>query len=289
MNTKFLNFFEQPETNNTRMVIGFSGWMDGGEVSTGTVEYLAQTARARPLAEIETGAFSIYNFPGDMELAAMLRPHTRIEDGLVTSYESPVNTFAYDEENQLILFEGKEPHVRWKAFAESILGVVTACNVQEIYFVGSVASLVPHTREPRFFGSVSAEEHKPLLKNYNLIPSNYEGPASFTTYLYTQCRARGILMMSIVAETPAYVQGRNVRCIRASVDKLGSILGLELDTDPLRKEYLHFDEKLHRIVQSRPDLAQQIQKMEEAFDKENYQSQSDELKAWFERQDIQLD
>jgi hypothetical protein len=37
---KSLIIYERPKLKTPRMVLGFSGWMDGGEVSTGTVEYL---------------------------------------------------------------------------------------------------------------------------------------------------------------------------------------------------------------------------------------------------------
>jgi hypothetical protein len=49
----------RPEMRGARMVLGFSGWMDGGEVSTGTVDYLAGKLNARKLAGIVPGPFYI--------------------------------------------------------------------------------------------------------------------------------------------------------------------------------------------------------------------------------------
>jgi hypothetical protein len=42
------------------MVMGFSGWMDGGEVSTGSVKRLIKTLGAEKIAEISPEPLYIY-------------------------------------------------------------------------------------------------------------------------------------------------------------------------------------------------------------------------------------
>ena len=54
--------------------MAFSGWMDGGDVSTGTVRRMVELLDAEYVAEIDPEPFYIYNFPGTMEVAAMFRP-----------------------------------------------------------------------------------------------------------------------------------------------------------------------------------------------------------------------
>ena len=56
-----LTVHAHPKLTKSRMVIGLSGWMDGGEVSTGTLEYLADLFDARELASIAPDDFYIYN------------------------------------------------------------------------------------------------------------------------------------------------------------------------------------------------------------------------------------
>ena len=63
---------------------------------------------AQRFAEVGPEGFYIYSFPGSMEITALFRPHTKIKDGLIKSYEIPANAFYYSEENDLILFSGKE-------------------------------------------------------------------------------------------------------------------------------------------------------------------------------------
>ena len=42
-----LNIYNKPKLCNPRLLLGFSGWMDGGEVSTGTVKIGRASCRER--------------------------------------------------------------------------------------------------------------------------------------------------------------------------------------------------------------------------------------------------
>jgi len=263
--------------------------MDGGDASTGTIEYLIRRFDAEKFAEIDSEGFYIYSFPGSMETSALFRPHTMIENGVVTSYEEPSNTFFCAEERGLIFFQGKEPNLRWREYADCILSVASEFGVGMICFIGSVAGVVPHTRAPRLYASISDESLRPIFQQHDVEPSDYEGPASIITYLMTRSRQRGLRMASLVSEIPAYVQGRNLKCIEALVEKLGAILGLSADFDDLRLLSVQFEKRLDDVVQKRPELAELIRKMEKDYDEEVRNVHMAELKEWFERQDIRLD
>ena len=43
----------QPHLSRGTLVLAFSGWMDGGDVSTGTVKRLVELTTARSFAEID--------------------------------------------------------------------------------------------------------------------------------------------------------------------------------------------------------------------------------------------
>jgi hypothetical protein len=88
-----LQIHRQVKLKDGQLLMGFSGWMDGGNISTGTVKFLVEQLDAQKLADIEPEGFYIYNFPGSMEVSAMFRPHTRIRDGLVELCDMPRNTF----------------------------------------------------------------------------------------------------------------------------------------------------------------------------------------------------
>lgn len=273
----------------TRMVIGFSGWMDGGDASTGTIEHVVDLLAAEPIADIDPDDFYIFSFPGSMEIAALFRPHGSISDGLLTEYEEPANRFWYDEEHRLVLFVGKEPHLHWSRYRDCILDVAGALGVNQVYFVGSFAGSVPHSRDCRLYGSVSDEAQRPLVDEYGLRPSNYEGPVSFTTFLMDACRRRDLLMTNIVAEVPAYVQGRNPKSIEAIVAKLNDVLDLSVETASLRMQRRAFEQHVDEVVKKRDDLVELVRQMEEDYDREARDEKMEDVKDWFDKQDIPLD
>ena len=278
-----------PEIHDARLVLGLTGWMDGGDVSTGVLDYLVANVNAEKFAEIDPEEFLIYNVPGSMQLSALFRPHTRIEGGRILALEEPRNIFHCDPALRLVLFSGHEPHVRWHTFADCILQVAEQCNVRLVVFVGSVSGIVPHTRPPRFHSVISDESMAGMLNRFGLDPANYSGPGSFMTYLSTQCAKRGIQMISLVAEIPSYINGRNVTCIEATVRKLNALLGLSVPTDDLKIIGHTFEEQLNRAVAKRGELAEFIQKLENEYDELIVDPKMADLKDWFEKQNIRLD
>ena len=284
-----LNIYTRPKLRNPRLLLGFSGWMNGGEVSTGTVKCLIDKLDAQKFADIDPAGFYMYSFPGSMEITALFRPHTQIKDGIIESYEIPANTFFCSEKDNLIIFLGKEPNLNWEEFSECIFSLCAEFGVEMIYFIGSVAGLVPHTREPRLFCSVSHAELKEMFQHYGVKFTNYEGPASIVTYLTTNCRKRDIKMASLVAAIPAYVQGSNPKCIEAVARRIAGMLELEIDFDDLTTISDEFENKLHDVVQEQPELEINIHKLEEDYDNEIFNNEMGDLKTWLEQQGIRVD
>jgi len=289
MGTDKLKIYESPKFDRPRLLLGFSGWMDGGEVSTGTVKCLIEKLGARKFAGIDPEGFYIYSFPGMMEMTSMFRPHTKIKEGLIRSYEIPKNTFYCSEEDDLILFLGKEPNLRWEEFGECIFSLCAEFGVKMIYFIGSVSGLVPHTREPRLFCSASSPQLKENFHHYGVNFTNYEGPASVVTYLTASCSKRDLEMLSLVATVPAYVQGTNPKCIEAITRRLVGMLGLRVDLDDMRIVSEEFEGKLVDAVQEQPELEGNIRKLEEDYDNEIFNSEMGDLKTWLQEKGIRLD
>src|SRR3954470_6891368 len=107
-----------PRLEGASLLLAFTGWMEGGEVSTGPVKQLLTNVEARKIAQIDPEGYYIYNFPGSMELSALFRPTVQYLDGVVQSLEVPENIFHCDERHKLILFTGKEPNLLWRDFGD---------------------------------------------------------------------------------------------------------------------------------------------------------------------------
>ncbi len=280
-----LKIYKEPKLENTRMVLSFSGWMDGGSVSTGTVEYLKKKLRAEKFAEIEAQDFYIFNLPGTMQQVAQFRPYCRIKDGLVVDFQYPKNEFFYSEKNNLILFSGKEPNLKWEEYVNSIFELGEKFDLKEIYFMGSVAGAIPHTREVRVSCSVAYEEQKKELEGYDVVFSNYEGPASITTLITKSAKERGIRVTNFVAEIPVYVQTQNPKGIKAVTKRLVKLLNIDIDLTDLSQMSDEFEKSINELVEQQPKLAEQIRKLEENYDKEFFDQKGD-FEEWLRQHGI---
>jgi proteasome assembly chaperone (PAC2) family protein len=201
-----------------------------------------------------------------MELASLLRPHVRYDDGVVESFEMHENEIFADVANKLVFFVGREPNMRWEQFGECVFDIARRAGVSRIIFMGSFGGAVPHTREPRMYGSVSDKALRPMLKHFGLRATEYEGPASFSTYLLTRAPTYGIEMLSIAAEIPGYLEGSNPLSIEAVARRIGNVLNLPVDLDELRKQSTEWEAQVSDAVAKDKGLAKTIRRLENEYD-----------------------
>jgi proteasome assembly chaperone (PAC2) family protein len=263
-----LQLRHQPALEGGTLVLAFSGWMDGGDVSTGTVRRLVDVLGAQPFAEIDSEPFHLFHFPGSMELNALLRPHLKIKDGRIVAFDMPSNIFYSHEPAHLALFLGKEPHLHWRAFGDAVFELVRQVGLRRILFVGSFGGSVPHTREPRLHVTASDDRLLTELQRYALCRTAYEGPGSFTSYLLTRAPAAGVEVVSLAAEIPGYLQGRNPMSIEAVTRRLAKILQLPLDLQALRTESTEWEVGVSRVIEKDKKLMKMVQELEKAYDDE---------------------
>lgn len=289
MSSKKLRVESHPDLKDSTLILGFSGWMDGGEVSTGTVNYLIDSFDVQECGSIEPQGFYIYSFPGDMEISELFRPFVKIENGIIKTFEPPESTFFRVPESNLILFTGKEPNLGWNDYADCILSFCKQFSVSRIYSLGSVAGLTPHTREPRITFSASNEQFRDYFLNAGLRPGNYDGPSSFTAYLTQRATKVKIDMVSLVAEIPAYIEGYNPRCVETSVRLMANFLDLKLDLDELHDISEQFEFKITELVQEQNELAEKIKELERDYDREAFDREMGDLKNWLRQQGLRAD
>jgi hypothetical protein len=257
-----------PALHDAVLVLAFGGWMDGGDVSTGTVRRLVDLLGAPAVAEIDPDPFYLFNFPGSMEVAALFRPTITIADGLITALEMPSNLFHCHPPANLVLFLGQEPNLRWPTFGACLLEAARRLGVRRLLFVGSFGGSVPHTREPRLHVTCSEARLLPEMARYGLRRSGYRGPGSFASYLLTRAAAAGLEMVSLAVEIPGYLQGRNPVCIEAVTRRLAKILQLPLELGALRAESTEWEVQVSRAVEDNKELARTVRRLEEAYDEE---------------------
>ena len=266
---------ELPKLGGGTLLLSFSGWMDGGDASTGTVSRLIRLLDAEPIAEIDIEPYYVFNLPGSMEHAAQFRPHIDIEDGLVKSVEMPKNEFYHAKSSNLLLFKGKEPNLKWRTFGDCIFEVARQCEISRLMFVGSFGGTVPHTREPRMYVTCSDEKLHDEMSKFGMRRTSYEGPGSFMTYLMSKAPEQGLDMVSLVAEIPGYLQGTNPFCIEAITRRLAAILKLSPDMDELRTTSNEWEQEISSIIEENDEMARKILELEDDYDRELLEQNED--------------
>ena len=295
----------RPALASPAMIMGLTGWMDGGSVSTGTVGYLIDRLGATDFAQISPLDFYILNFPvaavplsiqasegkavltavSPMEMAAVFRPHTRIEDGVIQELTFPRNRFFCAEGANVVLFLGEEPHIRWGAYSECLLRLAEELRITEVYFIGSVAGMLPHTREPRLRASVAADHLKGRLEGLDVGYSRYKGPASLITFLCHHSLERGIGLRSLVVEVPHYPfveMSAYPRSILKTTSALNDLLSLGLDLADLRRAAEAVEGKLNSLAEENETFRELVAKLEEAYDGEELGPDEELLKRLME-------
>ena len=271
-----LTLLNAPRMDGATMLLALTGWMDGGLVSTGTVKHLMEARDLVEVARVEPAGFYIDSFPGSMEITALFRPHVKYDNGMIESFDMPSNEFHADPAENIAFFVGKEPNLNWVGFADCIFDVVSRLGVKRIIFMGSFGGSVPHTREPRLYGSVSERSLLPLLKQHGLKPTEYEGPGSFATYLLATAPSRGVEMLSISAEIPGYLQGANPTSIQAVTRRLAALLNLPVELARLREASTEWELQVSEIVEKDKKLASTVRKLEEQYDNELIEAAEEE-------------
>lgn len=252
------------------MVLALDGWVDGGESATGSVRFLRRKLRPRKLAEIPPGRFHIYQVPGQLSL----RPYTRVEDGLVRQYTPPRNIFHYWQnpvgDEDLILFQGTEPHMNWNDYSAAILEVAREFGAGRMYMLGGVLDKMPHTREPAVSCVCSSAELRDELRAYGIDSIDYEGPGGIRTALVFQCQKLAMEMAVLHARVTYYPEfnmiiARNPKAIRALVRRLNRLLTLQLDLSDLDKETRDFEARMGYFALQNREFRTYVEALEKEY------------------------
>jgi proteasome assembly chaperone (PAC2) family protein len=132
------------------MVCAFQGWNDAGDAASSAVSFLASTLHASRFAQIDSEEF--YDFQAN-------RPNIQLTDGQTREIVWPtVEVFearAPRAPRDLVIVQGVEPSLRWRAFSAHLVELAEALGVQVVVTLGALLADVPHTRPVTMTGFAS--------------------------------------------------------------------------------------------------------------------------------------
>jgi proteasome assembly chaperone (PAC2) family protein len=256
---------QRPVLRSPHLIAGFAGWPDGGGVSTGVVDFLTSYLGAELIGEISVNDLSIYTSP-----ALASRPLVKIQQGLIESLHFPANeVYAWKSEGEapdLVFLQGIEPDWNWQEYVEAVMECVKALAVQRVYTIGGYLDYAPHTRIPRISAIATDVALLNTLQTYDVEPHDYDGPTSIQTYLLSHCQEVGIEGVGLWVGTPTYIQGTYPKVTHVVLEFLSQFLQLPLELNWFEEQTAELESTLHEQIDSSPELAEYIKRLEHAYD-----------------------
>ncbi len=250
------------------MVCAFQGWNDAGDAASSAVSFLASTLNARRFAQIDSQEF--FDFQANRPCIRFAESGKReIAWPTVEIFEAKAPRAPRD----LVLVQGVEPSMRWKAFGAHIVDLAEALGVQVIVSLGALLGDVPHTRPVAMSGHASEPA---LLERLGIQPSAYEGPTGIVGVLHTICADAGIPSASLWASVPHYVAAAtNPKAALALLRKMEVLVGVSVDVSELESAASDYERQVGLAVQSDPDIQAFVERLEQAADSEDQSSPED--------------
>src|SRR6188472_248617 len=249
----------RPELTRPVLVAAFRGWNDGAQAATLAAGYLAKTWGAERFAEVD---------PEDFFDFQATRPHVSLEEGLTRRIDWPETAFYHARpdglDRDVVLLLGIEPNLRWRTFGDLVVGLANDLDVELMITLGALLADVPHTRPAPVTGSATDEE---LVERLGLSASRYEGPTGIVGVLHDVCGKTGIPSASLWAAVPHYVSlTPSPRGALALCERLGSVLGIEIDAAELEEAARNYEEQVSEAVASDEETAAYVDELERRSD-----------------------
>ncbi len=243
------------------------------------VNHLGIAWQSTPIAAIDPDDF--YDFQVNrpvIEVVAgkterLVWPTTRLSLARATSTGLP---------RDVVLVHGVEPNMRWRGFADELIGGLTELGVEMVVLVGALLADSPHTRPVPVAVSGSNAQ---LLRGVGSEPSDYKGSSGIVGVLAYTCAAADIPTISLWASVPHYVaQAPSPKVTLALLRTVEDILDAPLPMADLPEEARAWERGVDELAQQDSDVAEYVRTLEEAKDATDLpEASGDAIAREFER------
>jgi predicted ATP-grasp superfamily ATP-dependent carboligase len=250
---------ERPELRSPVLVCAFKGWNDAGEAASAALGFLADSFDADEVARIDPEEF--YDFTA-------VRPTVRIGDGLARVLDWPENSLhaatVAGAEHDLVLFQGVEPSLRWRAFCAMVIEMARQLGCETVVTLGALLADVPHTRAVPMTGICSDLS---TVDRLGFEPSSYEGPTGIVGVLHHECTQAGLTSVSLWASVPHYVAAApNPKAALALIRAFEGVTRVAVDAHDLEQSAEEYERQVNAAVATDPDVKSFVERLEKTID-----------------------
>jgi predicted ATP-grasp superfamily ATP-dependent carboligase len=270
---EYVEIERRPKLSQPLVVAAFRGWNDAGGAASLAAGYLRSVTDAERWAVIDCEPFVDYQ---------QTRPTVQLVDGDQRELEWPLTEAYASEDANLMVVQGAEPNLRWRAFAGAVVELARGYDANLVVTLGALLADTPHTRPV----PVSATSSDPeLIDRMGLARSSYEGPTGIVGVLHDACSRAGLRSASLWAATPHYISATpNPQAAAALLDRLQDIAGTPGPSRELQRAASEYQARVASAIADDPDIAGYVEQLEEQADsQEESEPSGDQLAADFER------
>jgi predicted ATP-grasp superfamily ATP-dependent carboligase len=268
---EYVEMDRAPTLDRPVLVAAFRGWNDAGGAATLAAGFLRTVTDAERCAVIDSEPFVDYQ---------QTRPTVQLVDGHVRRLDWPVTEVYASEPHNLLVVQGAEPNMRWRAFSDAVVGVARELGTDIVVTLGALLADTPHTRPVPVTASSSDPD---MVSRHGLGPSTYEGPTGIVGVLHDACTRAGMRSASLWAATPHYISAApNPQAAAALLDRLHSLVGTPGPSRDLQAAASEYALRVATAIADDPDIAGYVEQLEEQADSQE-QPTGEELAKDFER------
>lgn len=247
-----------PPLRRPLVLAAFEGWNDAGEAASSTIAHLADAFQAAPVAGLD---------PEDYYDLQVNRPRVGLVDGVrrITWPTTSVLLATPPElDRDVILIDGIEPSMRWRAFCEELLDFAEDNDAEMIVCLGALLAEVPHTRP---LPVVLTSEDSGLRERLGAERSAYEGPTGIVGVLAEAAAGREIPTLSAWASVPHYAAGaHSAKATLALVRRLEDIFGWTLPHGDLEEASRAWERGVDELAETDEEVADYVTHLEASTD-----------------------
>ncbi len=258
----YLRLEELPALRRPTFVAAFRGWNDAGEAATLAVRHLIANWSAKPFASIDPEEF--FDF-------TVARPLIRITEEGQRDLQWPSNRFFYhrrsDADEDVVLFLGTEPHLKWRAFSETVRDLFQKLEGARLVTLGALVAATTHTRPPPVTGFATEAELLRRLEALTITRGRYEGPTGIVGTLHDAWRRAQLPAASLWVGLPPYLgDATNPRGALTLLEILDKLFAFAPNLGALVEAAQAFEKQVDEALAGNEELRAYLAELEKRID-----------------------
>jgi len=258
----YLELDELPTLRRPMFIAAFRGWNDAGEAATLALRQLIDGWSAQPFAAIDPEEF--FDF-------TVARPMISVTEEGLRDLQWPRNRFFYssreDADTDVVLLLGTEPHLKWRAFTETVRDLYQRLDGSRLVTVGALVAATTHTRPPPVTGFATEDDLQRQMEGLTITRTRYEGPTGIVGTIHDAWRCADLPAASLWAGLPAYLGNTvNPTAALALLEALDRLFAFGLDLTQLAKTSRRFTKEIDQALASNEEMKAYLSNLEQSID-----------------------